>query len=246
MKKDELFKKRLSAIKPFEFNENVAAVFDDMAERSIPFYKEVQRMIVELSLRFFKHGTRIYDLGCSTGTTSVLLAHAFRDAAVQEYEIIGIDSSQAMCDKACEKLERAGVSRGHTHIRQGNIVEEQFEQASVVIMNYTLQFIDPLKRETLIDAVFGGLCRNGILIVSDKMLQSSTDVSRIFANSYYDFKRRNGYSELEISQKRDALENILIPYHVKEEESLFYSAGFASVDIFFSWYNFTSFLCMKR
>ena len=88
-------------------------------------------------------------------------------------------------------------------------------------MNYTLQFIDPLHREKLVRRIYEGLNHNGILLVSDKTLQSHTDLSRIFVDNYYNLKRTNGYSELEISRKREALENVLIPYPVKEEESPF-------------------------
>jgi tRNA (cmo5U34)-methyltransferase len=113
-------------------------------------------------------------------------------------------------------------------------------------MNYTLQFIDPLRREKLIRKIYEGLNHNGILLVSDKTLQSHTDLSRIFVDNYYNLKRANGYSELEISRKREALENVLIPYPIKEEERLFRDAGFEAVDLFYTWYNFSSFVCLKK
>ena len=122
----------------------------------------------------------------------------------------------------------------------------EIRDAGVVIMNYTLQFVPPLEREALVRRIYASLRHNGILIVSDKTTQSHTDISRIFVEKYYEFKRSNGYSELEISRKREALENVLIPYSVAEEEELFRQCGFAAVDRFFSWYNFSSFLCVKR
>ena len=113
-------------------------------------------------------------------------------------------------------------------------------------MNYTLQFLDPLEREPLIRRIYEGLNHNGILLVSDKTLQSHTDISRIFIDNYYNMKRANGYSELEISRKREALENVLIPYPIREEENLFRNAGFEAVDLFYTWYNFSSFICLKK
>jgi len=243
---DKVFSEELTSIRPFEFNEKVAHVFDDMAERSIPFYKEVQKMVTGLALTFFQEGSTIYDLGSSTATTMSLISQGMKDHRIDDYNIIGIDSSSAMCHEAELKLKSVDADLKKIHIEEGDLFDCQIENASVVIMNYTLQFIDPLKREKLISNIYKGLRHNGILLVSDKMVQSNTDTSRIFIENYYDMKRTNGYSDLEISQKREALENVLIPYSVKEEEQLFKNCGFEAVDTFFTWYNFSSFICMKK
>lgn len=245
-KQDKVFAQEITNIRPFEFNENVAHVFDDMAERSIPFYKEVQKMVTTLSLTYFQEGTVIYDLGSSTATTLSLISQGMKDHKIENYRMIGIDSSSAMCKEAEMKLDSVHGDRKKISIQEGDLFDLPIENASVVIMNYTLQFIDPLKREKLIRHIYKGLCHNGILLVSDKMLQSNTDTSRIFIENYYEMKRANGYSDLEISQKREALENVLIPYSVKEEVTLFRHCGFEAVDMFFSWYNFSSFICMKK
>lgn len=242
--KDTIFDYNGTAPVPFQFNEAVAHVFDDMAERSIPFYREVQRMIVTLAQSYYQPGSRVYDLGCSTGTTLCLLYEALKQH--NGLSLVGVDSSQAMCEKTGEKLAKMGVSREKVGIHRKDILKQSVENASVVIMNYTLQFVKPLEREYLINKIYRGLSRNGILLVSDKMLQSSTDTSRVFADIYYGFKRENGYTELEIAKKRDALLNVLIPYNLREEESLFKEAGFHSVDVFFSWFNFTSYICVKK
>ena len=236
----------MGEVAPFEFNGEVARVFDDMADRSIPWYRQVEEMSAALAVSFHQPGSRIYDLGCSTATGTIQVAAALREAGTDNPQIIGIDNSAAMCARGAEKVREAFGDGSGIEIRQGDILAAEFRDASVVIMNYTLQFIPPLERERLIGAVYAGLRHNGILIVSDKTVQSHTDVSRIFIDKYYDFKRSNGYSELEISQKREALENVLIPYSVSEEETLFREAGFSTVDRFFCWYNFSSFLCVKR
>ncbi len=243
---DKVFSSPIGKVPPFTFNEKVAHVFDDMAERSIPFYREVQKMITDLTLTFYQEGSRIYDLGCSTATTTALVYQGLIDRDVKDFTIKGIDSSQAMCDEARVKLESINASKDHVTITHGDFLTEEIQDASVVIMNYTLQFIDPLKRETVIKKIFNGLRHNGILLVSDKLLQSNTDISRTFIDKYYNLKRLNGYSELEISQKREALENVLIPYTLEEETSLFRECGFKGVDSFFTWYNFASFICIKK
>ncbi|MDC7221281.1 MAG: carboxy-S-adenosyl-L-methionine synthase CmoA [Spirochaetales bacterium] len=233
-------------VKPFEFNENVAHVFDDMAERSIPWYREVQRMVTTLGVTFFKPGSRIYDLGCSTGTTMALLAQAFEERGVDDYRLMGVDNSEPMCREAREKLGKSPASPDRWTVDCNDLESYPIENASVVVMNYTLQFVDPLAREELMGKIYRGLNHNGVLLISDKTQQSHTDTSRIFMDNYYHMKRQNGYSEMEISRKREALENVLIPYTVEEEKELFRQSGFEAVDLFFTWFNFSSFICMKK
>ncbi|MDC7234120.1 MAG: carboxy-S-adenosyl-L-methionine synthase CmoA [Spirochaetales bacterium] len=245
-RKDKVFDSTDPVIRAFEFNENVAHVFDDMAERSIPHYKDVQEMVTTLALTFYQEGSRIYDLGCSTGTTIALLLEGLKEHGLEDYFIRGIDNSAPMCREAQDKLLKLEYDRKRVVIEEADIMDESIENASVVIMNYTLQFIDPFHREELIRKIYKGLNHNGILLVSDKTLQSHTDISRIFVDNYYNMKRRNGYSELEIARKREALENVLIPYPISEEEELFRLCGFEAVDLFYTWYNFSSFICLKK
>ena len=248
-KRDQVFAQPRGEIKAFEFNETVAQVFDDMANRSIPFYSQVEGMTASLAATFWQDDTAIYDLGCSTATCSLLILDEIRRQRGMipgGFEIQALDSSAPMCVEAREKIRVRGIEEGIIHIRHGDILDIDIRNASVVVMNYTLQFIPPLKRESLVQSIYQGLAENGVLLVSDKTLQNHTDVSRIFIDKYYDYKRSRGYSELEISQKREALENVLIPYHIREEEELFRKCGFDSVDIYFSWYNFSSFICVKR
>ncbi len=243
--RDEVFAGE-GPVRPFEFSQDVARAFDDMAERSIPFYREVQGMVRDLALRFFQPGTRILDLGSSTGWTSALIYQALREQGQEDFRILSLDSSAPMTEEAHRRREALGADPEGWEIRQGDILTESLAGASVVILNYTLQFIPPLKREGLVRRIYQGLSHQGILLVSDKMLQESTDLSRIFIDEYYGFKGKQGYSTLEIARKREALENVLVPYRLKEEEALFRRAGFEAVELFFSWYNFSSFLCLKQ
>ncbi|WP_321991269.1 carboxy-S-adenosyl-L-methionine synthase CmoA [Marispirochaeta aestuarii] len=246
MPRDRIFDTPMPGVAPFEFNSEVARVFDDMADRSIPWYRQVEQMSASLSAEFYQAGSILYDLGCSTATGTILAAEALKAKGFDSVSLVGVDNSPAMCQWAREKLEEMYGESSPVVIRNESIEDTSLDKASVILMNYTLQFVSPLKREALVRKIYESLEHNGILIVSDKTTQSHTDMSRIFIDKYYDFKRANGYSELEISQKREALENVLIPYSVQEEETLFSDTGFASVDRFFCWYNFSSFICLKR
>lgn len=243
--KDEIYKNKFNPVLPFRFNEEVADVFDDMVERSIPFYKEVQKIIVTLSLLYYQQDTLIYDLGCSTGTTLSLLAEAFDN---KEYimKAVGIDYSAPMAEKAREKLSKGKHKNNEIRILHRDISDMEFEGSSVVILNYVLHFIEPQKREQLLNKIYNCLFPNSILIVSDKILQSNSDTGKTFAEIYCRYKKTNGYTDMEISLKRDALENILIPCTIEKEENLFRSAGFKNIDILFSWLNFTSFVLLKK
>ena len=248
--RDRLFRRRIDPVPSFQFNEEVASVFDDMAVRSIPYYEEVQRLTVELAAAFTRRSSRVYDLGCSTGTTLVALRQMLAEQRAQDVQIIGVDSSPAMRDQAFAKLTNSEPclppSPPEVIVQCEDLLDIVIESASVVVMSYTLQFVPPLRRHELLSRIFTGLQPGGTLLVSDKTLQSSTDVSRLFMDIYYDLKRTKGYSEIEIAQKRESLDNVLVPYGFEEEKALLLHAGFSSVDVFFSWCNFTSFICVKN
>lgn len=236
----------MSPVSPFTFNGPVASVFDDMADRSIPFYDVVQGLTAELVSRFVKPGSLVYDLGCSTGNTMVRLLETFLQYAIDDIQLVGIDASEDMCAKAQEKVSTFCERRRGVTVLCAELRRVELKPATAIVMNYTLHFLRPQDRAALLSHIYQALLPGGILIVSDKTLQSSTTAGRAFAEIYYDFKRSHGYSELEISQKREALENVLVPYRAEEEVDLLRSVGFESVDPFFTWCNFTSFLCIKR
>ncbi|HYU35756.1 MAG TPA: carboxy-S-adenosyl-L-methionine synthase CmoA [Thermoanaerobaculia bacterium] len=240
---DKIFAVPRPRIDDFNFGEETAVVFDDMLGRSVPFYDEIQRMVGELAGDFASEGTNIYDLGCSTGTTFLAIEPYIPPEVDVRY--VGIDSSQEMLDIARQKLAEGGIRRQVTlklsDLNQGLEVHD----ASVVLMVLTLQFIRPLYRDRIIRSIHDGLAENGCLILVEKVLGESSTYNRLFIKHYYEMKKRNGYSELEISQKREALENVLIPYRLEENRELLRSQGFRNVDIFFKWYNFCGILAMK-
>jgi tRNA (cmo5U34)-methyltransferase len=238
--KDEVFKED-QPIADFAFGENVAAVFDDMLDRSVPFYGEIQRMIAEMADDFAVDGSNIYDLGCSTGTTFLQL-----DARVGPgVRFVGVDNSEEMLKKCREKLAAHGFHRDHDLIRADLNQGVHIENASMVLMVLTLQFVRPLHRDKLIESILHGLNENGCLILVEKVLAEDSVFNRLFIDYYYGLKKRHGYSELEISQKREALENVLVPYKLLENREMLLRAGYRYCDVFFKWYNFCGIVALK-
>jgi tRNA (cmo5U34)-methyltransferase len=245
MNRDEIFTSTAARGSDFQFTEEVANVFDDMLARSVPFYLEQQSLIEEIARKFWIPGTTVVDLGSSTGTTLIHLA----DHLGQDARLVGYDNSNPMLERARNNADQAGVG-GQIEFSyadlNGNLNDVHIEGASVVIICWTLQFIRPLRRDILIKKIYDGLVDGGVLIVTEKVLTNDSNMNRFFIDFYYDFKRRNGYSEEEINRKREALENVLIPYRFDENFELFRSNGFQTVETFFQWYNFAGFLCVKN
>lgn len=238
---DAVFADPKLQVSDFEFNASVVNVFDDMVVRSVPFYLEMQRMVAELSADFVQKGTRIYDLGCSTGTTMVSL-HQKVDA---EIVFVGVDEAEEMLKSCKNNLPKHIPSRKVELINADLNKGIKLEKPSVVILCLTLQFVRPLKRQKLIEDIYQQLPENGALIIVEKVLGEDSLFNRLFIKHYYEFKKRNNYSETEIAKKREALENVLIPYRLKENEELLAECGFRHIDTFFKWYNFAGFVAVK-
>jgi tRNA (cmo5U34)-methyltransferase len=238
---DDVFATPLDRISDFTFNEQVAGVFDDMVSRSVPHYGEIQRMLAELTAHFATAGSNIYDLGCSTGTTLALV----HDALPVDAHLIGIDNSAEMLDKCRSKLATLGLHDA-IELRKADLEYGiEIRDASVVLLVLTLMFVRPLHREKLMRQICAGLQQNGCLLLVEKVLGDGSSLNRLFIERYYAYKRRRGYSELEIAQKREALENVLIPYRLGENRDLLLGAGFREVEVFFKWYNFVGLLAVK-
>jgi tRNA (cmo5U34)-methyltransferase len=236
-----MFDDRLEHVADFVFDKAVAKVFDDMVSRSVPQYREIQRMIVELAGSFATEGSNIYDLGCSTGTTLALL----RDSLSTKTHLFGVDASTAMLDQCRRKFATFDMTRDIDLCCADLDKGIALENASVVSLVLTLMFVRPLNRETLIADIYSGLNENGCLLLVEKVLGERASFNRLFIEHYYAYKRRVGYSELEIAQKREALENVLIPYRLGENIDLLTRAGFRDVDVFFKWYNFAGIVAVK-
>jgi tRNA (cmo5U34)-methyltransferase len=238
---DTLFDEASTAVRDFAFDSRVASVFDDMVDRSVPFYSEIQRMVAEMAADYMVEGTRVYDLGCATGTTIAAMASATRKAV----RFVGIDNSRDMLDKCESKLLLAGID----HVLECQLGDLNgpldISNASVMTLVLTLQFVRPLHRDALMRAVYNGLNEQGCLLLVEKVLGENSTFNRQFIEYYYHMKRRHGYSEIEIAKKREALENVLIPYTLTENRQMLERCGFRHADVFFKWYNFCGLIAVK-
>ncbi|WP_321492852.1 carboxy-S-adenosyl-L-methionine synthase CmoA [uncultured Desulfobacter sp.] len=241
MNKDRVFAEKLNTITPFRFNENVARVFDDMLVRSVPLYGEVLKQQARIARKFYQKDTRIFDLGCSHGNLGVLLLDLFGATA---FKMTGVDSSWPMIQRFKNRL-CAHDSKGCIDLACTCIEDIIISNASVVVINLTLQFLDPVKRDHLIESAFNGLCKGGILLLTEKTVHPAPQMNALEQEYYYQFKKENGYTDLEISQKRDALEQVLIPETLAEHEARIHNAGFSSFNVWLKWFNFTSMIAVK-
>lgn len=242
---DELYRGEAVPVGNFAFDARVAGVFDDMLERSIPFYREQQSMAQRLAAKFWVPGSAVYDLGCSTGTTLVNLASVLPDAT----RLVGLDSSEPMLDRARRRVADAGCGERVTLARadlNDRLDPAMIRDGGLVTLFWTLQFIRPLRRDALVSWIYDGMVEDGALIVTEKILTDNSDMNRFFIDLYYDYKRDNGYSEEEIARKREALENTLVPYRTSENVELLRRNGFEIVETFFQWFNFAGYLCIKK
>ena len=267
-KRDTLFADKTAPVTPFEFNEAVTAVFDDMIKRSVPLYMESIRQQSRLARRFYQPETHIFDLGCSHGNLGLMLHETL---APTPYSMIAVDSSISMLQRYRQRLRSvendtesppSSVSGKHnshhdslkTHgvelcdtIRLVCSLAETVNivNASVVIVNLTLQFIKPSERNRFIQKIYDGMVPGGILLLSEKVNHEDGEISELQREFYEQFKRDNGYSDLEISRKRDALENILIPESIASHRKRLKASGFNKIDVWLKWFNFASLIAIK-
>lgn len=241
MDKDKLYNSG-TVPEDFSFNDSVAEVFDDMLNRSVPYYSVVIDCIAGLLQHHALRGQTIYDLGCSTGTTLLELARRLPDLNCR---FVGIDNAPAMIKKAERKTQMFSKSDSIRFI-QHDITSVELEGAGAILCNYTLQFIRPMTRLQFVHKLYDSLPDGGICIVSEKVISHDKKLNRQFIDMHHQFKRQQGYSELEIAAKREALENVLVPFSIEENIDLLRQAGFQSVETFFQWFNFVSFIALKQ
>lgn len=233
---DKVFTKPIK--KQFEFDEEVAAVFDDMLQRSVPFYEESQKIEEFFILKKLEEGGRVYDLGCSTASFLLRLHRKLQSPV----ELIGLDSSIAMLEHAKKKCEAYNAD---IEVLCADILTFDYKKADVFISNYTLQFIRPLVREKLVKKIADSLNKDGIFLFSEKVISHHSTLNKDLIECYYDFKKVQGYSEYEIVQKREALENVLVPYSESENIKMAQECGFSHCEVVFRWGNFATFIAIK-
>lgn len=241
MKRDNIYAESLKNIARFKFDPQVADVFTDMIERSVPGYRSIIAMIETLTERYAQPGSNLYDLGCSLGGATLSMRHGI---AVENCKIIAVDNSEAMTTRCEQAIERDH----HTtpvEVRCDDLRNIEISDASVVVLNFTLQFIAPESRSALLQKISAGMRPGGVLILSEKVTFADDHLNNLLIDIHHDFKQAHGYSALEVSQKRTALENVLIPETIPAHRERLTNAGFSSCDVWFQCFNFMSMLAIK-
>jgi tRNA (cmo5U34)-methyltransferase len=236
MEKDTVFAKPIE--KKFEFDEAVASVFDDMLSRSVPFYDEVRKLIISLILSEQEEGKKVLDLGSSTAKF-LLDLHSKMDTKMV---LKGLDNSPAMLERARQKCQAFGADIA---LELADMLTYPYEDEDIIVANYTLQFIRPMQRLELVKKIHSGLNENGMFIFSEKVVFDDKKLDKQMIDIYYAYKKAQGYSEYEIAQKREALENVLIPFTIGENIRMCKDAGFKEIETVFQWANFVTFVAKK-
>ena len=239
---DRIYERQNGPIGDFSFNHETAGVFEDMLGRSVPFYEEIQRMIRELAGDFAADGTNVYDLGCSAGTTLVALDDLPSAGSPRRRRCVTGDDRESRVEPESSGALRIRTrcllprserrSPGRERLRRDSLPHASVRSPHLARANHSRRF------ET-------ASTRTAASIVVEKVLAEESLLNRFYIRHYYDLKRRNGYSELEIARKREALENVLIPYRLTENEEMLKNAGFHGVDVFFKWFNFCGLVALR-
>jgi len=238
---DSLFDKHIDQIADFAFDDKVAAVFPDMITRSVPGYKTIIAMTGLMAGRYATANSQCYDLGCSLGASTLAMS---QEIAVENCRIVAVDSSKSMLDR-CRGVLKTDSHDSEMEFTEADIRNITIKNASVVVLNFTLQFIEQAEREKVICNIYNGMNPGGIMILSEKICFEDPHLQQLNTDLHHNFKRANGYSDLEISQKRTAIENVLVPETIAAHQQRISRAGFSSCDVWFQCFNFASLVAVK-
>jgi len=238
---DVLYAQPREAITDFVFDASVVKVFEDMIGRSVPGYSTLLSMFPVVARYFVQNNSHCYDLGCSLGASTLAMQQGIDKSGV---EIIAVDNSAAMVEK-CQALVAEHSGNAKVTVIQKDICDLEMINASLVVMNFTLQFVAEELRETLICKIYAAMNKGGAFVLSEKIKTDSVLEQDRLTSLHHAFKKANGYSDLEISQKRTSIENVLIPETVEKHVSRLKDAGFSEVIVWFRCFNFVSFLAVK-
>jgi len=238
MNEDNLYIDEKLGDEPFRFDDSVARVFPDMLRRSIPGYAASIEAIGSLAARYARPQTNCYDLGCSLGAATLAMHQGIRADGCR---IVAVDNSAAMVEK-CRTVV-AGLD--DVDVRLADIRDVAIENASMVVMNYTLQFLDPGDRDDMLRRIADGMIEGGLFLLSEKVVDENAYMEELLVDLHHEHKRRNDYSELEISRKRAALDNVLIPETVEHHRDRLANAGFAHSAVWLRYFNFVSIVAIR-
>ncbi len=241
MEKDRIFAQPLDKVSGFRFDDRVAAVFADMIKRSVPGYENIVFMLRVLAERFAVAESNCYDLGCSLGASALSLQAGIRHPGCRIY---AVDNSAAMIARCSENVAASTLPTPIETVC-ADIRDIEFSRASVVVLNFTLQFLPVADREALLRKIYDGMLPGGIVVLSEKVTHDNPFTRDLLIDIYHDWKRNNGYSDLEISQKRTALEDVLIPETLAVHRERLASIGFKHCEQWFQCFNFISMVAFK-
>ena len=242
--KDEIYRKQ-PGDEPFRFDDSVASVFPDMLRRSIPGYTASLEAIGSLAARYLQDGSNAYDLGCSLGAATLAMRQGNR---ARDCQLFAIDTSAAMIDRCRDLIaEDDAANPGATPVEvvHGDIMDQDITNASMVVLNYTLQVLGLAERDALLRRICDGLNPGGLLVLSEKVLDEDEHMEKLLFDLHHEHKRRNDYSALEISRKRAALENVLVPETVTAHRKRLLDAGFEHIAVWLRYFNFVSIIAIK-
>ncbi len=240
-KADQIYARQREVIERFSFDQQVVSVFPDMIRRSVPGYDTIVEMTGVLAAQYAQPGSRLYDLGCSLGASSLAMAQLVTQP---DCAIISVDNSEAMISRARQLLASAPVQTPIA-LQLGDVLEMPLADASVVVMNFTLQFIEARLRDGLVQSIADALHPGGIFVLSEKIRFDDPQEEALQQQLHHAFKYNNGYSQLEISQKRTALENVLVPETLAQHRQRLSQAGFSRVHVWFHCFNFISLVAWR-
>jgi len=239
--RDTLFSNPQREPTDFAFDDSVARVFPDMIVRSVPGYTTIVAMTGLLAARYAVPGSVLYDLGCSLGASTLAMR---QNLHADNCRIVAVDSSPAMLER-CRTVVATDTHATPVELVCADLADVRIDNASVVVLNFTLQFVPPERRDQVITGIWQGLCSGGVLVLSEKVRFEDSRLDALNIELHHQFKRANGYSELEVAQKRTALENVLLPETLDRHRQRLSGAGFSSCDVWFQCFNFASLVALK-
>lgn len=242
--KDQLFQEQQTHLVDFAFDEQVVNVFPDMIRRSVPGYETVISMLGVFAGRYVQPQSTVYDLGCSLGASTLAMR---RHIVAPNCQVVGVDNSAAMIQRCQENVTQADRHGCDVPVSLvcDDIQQVHIHNASMVALNFTLQFLNPDERLAMLRSIYQGLLPGGVLVLSEKICFDEADKQQMFTDLHHDFKRANGYSDLEISQKRQTIENVLIPDTLEQHKTRLTNAGFSTIHCWFQCFNFISLYAIK-
>ena len=239
--KDRIYAQPHDMIIDFRFDAQVAAVFPDMIRRSVPGYDTIIPLLGLFAERYVQANSHVYDLGCSLGAATLAMRRYITQPGCT---IIAVDNAEAMVSQCRANLTKE-TSRVDVTVQCADIRDIELVNASLVVINFTLQFIEPPQRQVLLDRIYHGMNPGGALVIADKIVFADDAQQQFEEAMHLGFKKANGYSELEISQKRTALEKVLIPDTIATHLSRLQQAGFSQAYPWFQCFNFASIIASK-